>query len=244
MTATLERVQDLAAVDAPLRLEAQPQLGEIATGSVLTTIIWTGCLTVGLLGMVLPYARPVPTSKADVPIQAEILHVELTNDPLPPLAQRSENSPVQPPPPLPLSAPPPAAPPVVAVAEPAKVSFAIPVEGPVVVVEPAKASVAVTPMVEAPASLVPPVRTLTFGQGEGAQPEPEYPYRAKREGQEGIVTIRFSVGEDGRVLAAELSSPCPWRLLNDAALRVVRERWRFSSGRMRLFEVSIRFKLT
>lgn len=244
MTATVERVEVLALIDAPLRPEAQPLPGEIATGSVLTSILWTGCLTVGLLGMVLPYARPVPPRKADVPIQAEILHVELTNDPLPPLAQHPENSLVQPPPPLPLAAPPPAAPPIVAVAEPAKVAFAIPVEGPVVVVEPAKASVAVAPVVEAPAPVAPPVRTLTFGQGEGRQPAPEYPLRARREGQEGVVTLRFTVGEDGRVLAAEASTPSPWSLLNEAALRVVRERWRFSAGRIRLFEVAIRFQLS
>jgi hypothetical protein len=32
-------------------------------------------------------------------------------------------------------------------------------------------------------------------------------------------------------------------LLNRAALRVVRERWRFSPGAIRVYEVSIRFEL-
>jgi TonB family protein len=59
-----------------------------------------------------------------------------------------------------------------------------------------------------------------------------------------VVTIRFSVGEDGRVISAEAVSPSPWSMLNDAALRVVRGRWRFREGSPRLYEVAIRFELT
>jgi TonB family protein len=65
-----------------------------------------------------------------------------------------------------------------------------------------------------------------------------------REGQEGTVTVRFSVGESGRVLTAEALKPSPWPLLDNAAVRVVRERWRFRAGEVRLYEVAIRFELT
>lgn len=88
-----------------------------------------------------------------------------------------------------------------------------------------------------------PAQTLTYGQGEGRQPAPEYPRQAVREGQEGTVRVRFTVGESGRVLAAEAIDPCPWPLLNEAALRAIRERWRFRSGAPRAYEVSIRFAL-
>jgi TonB family protein len=64
-----------------------------------------------------------------------------------------------------------------------------------------------------------------------------------REGQEGSVTVQFSVGDEGRVLAAEAVAPSPWPLLNEAALTVVRERWQFRAGQTRLYQVSIRFRL-
>jgi TonB family protein len=87
------------------------------------------------------------------------------------------------------------------------------------------------------------VQPLTFGQGEGRQPAPEYPRRAMQEGQEGLVGVRFTVGENGRVLTAEPIAPAPWPLLNEAALRAVRERWRFRPGPPRSYEVAIRFEL-
>jgi protein TonB len=94
------------------------------------------------------------------------------------------------------------------------------------------------------AQSVPAPQQLTYGQGEGRQPAPEYPYRARREGQEGVVKVRFSVGDDGRVLSAEAASPSPWPILNESAVRVVRERWRFRAGPLRNYEVAIRFQLS
>jgi periplasmic protein TonB len=211
---------------------------------VITFVLWSGCIVVGLVGIVLPYARPFPLTKEKPPIQAEMVQVELSNDPLPPIAQPERPSVPQPPvmvqiPPLPREAPN-----LTPVAEPSAVAFALPVEGPVVLVEPTKATFAAVPVAEPKPVVAPPVQVLTYGQGDGRQPAPEYPLRARREGQEGIVGIRFCVGEDGRVLTAEASSPSPWKLLNDSALRAVREHWRFSTGPLRLYEVSIRFQLT
>jgi protein TonB len=134
-----------------------------------------------------------------------------------------------------------------AVADPAVVAFALPVEGPVRLVEPKVAAFAAPSepvKTNMPAVAIPAPQQLTYGQGEGRQPAPEYPYRARRDGQEGVVKVRFLVGEDGRVLSAEAASPSPWSLLNDSALRVVRERWRFRSGTLRNYEVAIRFQLT
>ncbi len=185
---------------------------------------------------------------------AQFLRVELTDEPLPsPSATPSQayESPT-PPPPLakPLTAP--AVPPLVAVAGPAPhIAFALPVEGPVRVVDAAEASFARQAVVEATnaaptgvAVASPPVQTLSYGQGEGRQPAPEYPRQAVRERQEGTVVVRLSVGEEGRVVAAEAVTPSPWPLLNQSAVRTVRERWRFRPGPMRVYDVPIRFELT
>ena len=85
---------------------------------------------------------------------------------------------------------------------------------------------------------------LIYGQGEGKQPAPEYPLRAIREGQEGTVVVRLAVTESGSVTSAEAFTPSPWPLLNEAAVRVVRDRWHFRSGPPRLYDVAIRFQLS
>jgi periplasmic protein TonB len=231
-------------VSAPFaRPVADANDNELPASGVLVLVVWIGCLAISLAGVVLPYGRPVAPARPEPPLKAEILQVELTTDPLPAIQPKTDAAPMQPP--APAQAPSvPELPAMTAVAEPNAVAFALPVEGPVAIVEPAKASFAAAPVVKEVAPSTPAVRTLTYGQGEGRQPAPEYPLRARREGQEGAVGIRFSVGDDGRVLAAEINAPCPWKLLNDAALRVVRERWRFAQGGIRLYEVSIRFQLT
>lgn len=87
------------------------------------------------------------------------------------------------------------------------------------------------------------VQALVLGVGEGRQPAPPYPLEARRRGQEGVVRIRFCVGQDGRVLWAEALDGCSWPLLRDAALTTVRRWWRFRPGEVRLYEVEIRFEL-
>jgi protein TonB len=217
---------------------------QFPASAVVTLILWIGCLLVGSLGIVLPYARPVAKEKQPPSVTAEMLQVELTTDPLPPILPQPGLTAARPPDLEPLATAVPEVPPLTPVAEPSAVAFALPVEGPVVVVEPAKASFTASARSEAKPVAAPPVRVLTYGQGEGRQPAPEYPLRSRLEGQEGTVGIRFSVSEDGRVLAADAFSPSPWKALNDSALRTLRERWRFSSGPVRLYEVSIRFQLT
>lgn len=213
--------------------------------SVLTLVLWTGCLTIGGLGFGLPYTRPHAPAKQPEPVQAEILNVELTNDPLPPPDVAPTPPDPTPPPPLldPVVTPP--APALIAVAQPSPaIAFALPVEGPVRIVEAKQAAyVAPAPEDRPTAVVAPPVQRLVHGHGEGRQPAPDYPPQAQRAGQEGTVRVRFSVGENGRVIAAEAAEPSPWGLLNAAAVRAVRERWRFQAGVVRLYEVSIRFEI-
>lgn len=218
---------------------------EVSFTTVFTLILWLGCVVIGALGYAVPYARPQPPAQNPPPVEAEVLSVELTNDPLPPPDVAPPPPDLSQPPPLLAAIVPPIAPPLTAVAEPVPaIAFALPVDGPVRIVEAKEATYVqqASPVVAAPFS-APPVQAITYGQGEGKQPAPQYPARAMREGQEGSVGVRFSVGEDGRVLAAEASAPSPWPLLNESALRAVRERWRFRPGALRIYEVSIRFEL-
>ena len=243
---------------------AEADFKETALAPVVTLVLWLGCLLIGSLGFVLPYARPRPLVPPAPVVQAELIKVELTSPPAPVPAA------IQPPPPGPTQPPPlfapttpPQAPQLVAVALPSPaVAFALPIEAPTRIVEvkqatfvrpapqpvpaPAAPSTAPGTSTSQPAvnqATAPAVDTLTFGQGEGRQPAPAYPLAAQRAGQEGTVIIRFSVGADGRVLAAEPSSPSPWAALNREALRVIREQWRFKPGPVRLHEVAIRFEL-
>ena len=55
--------------------------------------------------------------------------------------------------------------------------------------------------------------------------------------------MRLTVGTDGRVIDTVVASPCEWPLLNDAAERTVRHRWRFSRGPIREYQVAIHFAL-
>ncbi len=216
-----------------------------------------------------PPAPPAPPVQAEL-IKVEL---SAQPEPPPPAALPPPPDPSQPPP-LFAPAAPPQAPQLVAVAAPSPaVAFALPIEAPSRIVEIKQAAfvrpapqpvtvVAKAAPTNAPTSgsgqpstgagpatstgtvAAPAVESLTFGYGDGDQPAPDYPFAARRAGQEGTVVVRFSVGADGRVLAAEPSSPSPWGALNREAVRVVRDQWRFKPGPVRLHEVAIRFELT
>ena len=204
---------------------------------VLTLVLWLGCFGVGLFGFVLPYTRPHPPNPAAV-VTAQFLNVELSRDLSPPDVEPSTAHAATPPDAM-LQ---PDIPPPVAVAQPsAAIAFALPVEGPARIVDARNAGHARS--APAPVAGLAPTR-LTFGRGEGKQPAPEYPLRARREGQEGTVIVRFTLNEAGRVLSAEAVQPSPWPLLNESAVNTIRERWHFSPGNVRAYEVSIRFELT
>ena len=195
---------------------------------VLTLVLWLFCLAVGIFGFALPYVRP-HASQAAKPVAVELLNVELT-------PRQSMPEPSAPSHPEAVAAS--DIPPALSVARPsASIAFAVPVAAPA---EISDARSAVSSM---PSALPAPTR-LTFGEGEGRQPAPEYPLRAQREGQEGTVVVRFFVNETGNVMAADITQSCPWPLLNASAADAIRERWHFSPGAMRTYEVAIHFKLT
>lgn len=214
----------------------------VSRATLFTLVLWIICLAVGVAGFAFPYVRPKVPVPVPPPIQAELIKVELTETELSPEVVPNLATVPQPSAMRPMEIP--QTPPMIAVAEPSSaVAFALPVEAPARIVDAnsASASRPVEQTATAPASA--PVQTLTFGSGEGKQPAPEYPSRARREGQEGAVLVRFSVGENGHVLSAEAATPSPWPLLNESAIRAVRERWRFAPGGLRLYEVAIRFQM-
>lgn len=211
---------------------------------VLTLVLWLGCSVVSVLGLTMPYVRPLMAKAQPEPVQVEMLNVELTSEPMPDLAPPVATSLATPPPADAVAQPQLPQPMAVALPSPA-VAFAVPVEGATRIVAAAQASYNTSAVLknDAPAPAALPVQTLTYGQGAGKQPAPEYPWRAQSEGQEGVVNVRFTVAENGRVLAAEAVIPSPWPMLNDSAVRTIRNRWRFSPGKPRAYEVAIRFVL-
>lgn len=215
--------------------------------AVLVLAIWVSCLAIGLIGWWVHYPRPTAPKAETETVLVQRLEVELTPDLAPPQLTPATVIDASAPPPPPDAVPPVNLPAPVAVAAPSpSIAFAIPVEGPVTVVEANRAAYTAPPAEAQTAPVAAPAaapQTLTFGTGEGRQPAPDYPRRAIREGQEGTVVVRFVVNADGRVVSAQAHEPSAWPLLNESAVRVVRERWRFRAGDPRTYEVAIRFEL-
>lgn len=218
--------------------------GAVRLGSVLALVLWLGGVTIGVLGLILPYQRPRPRAVAPAPVRANLVEVEM--DPVPSLPPDAGPAWAA----APVPSPTPALPtiskaaPWLTVAEPLPATpVARPIDGATGRVAVAQAGLMRLP----PSVVVPPKRTpkrtLTPGSSEGHQPAPYYPVEAVRARQEGTVGIGFTVREDGGVLQAEVVAPSPWPLLNEAALHTVRRHWRLAPGTSRRYEVSIRFQL-
>jgi protein TonB len=76
----------------------------------------------------------------------------------------------------------------------------------------------------------------------GRMPAPRYPSEARNKGQAGTVLIEFTIDPSGRVSYAHIASPCPWSVLNQEALRAVKN-WKFPPGSVMTFKKPIVFKL-
>lgn len=215
---------------------------------VITLVLWLSVESGALVGWVLAYPSPRLVERTVKPTQAELLSVQLTAEAVPLVETSSAPASEASPPSLPERFVPASAPAPVAVAEPSPAAVLHRVaESPVQATPITMASSshpAASPTTQGALDHRPLVQQLHYGQGEGKQPAPEYPLSARRQGQQGTVAIRFTVGTDGQVVAAEVAKPAPWATLTEAALRVVRDRWRFRPGPLRLYEVSIRFELS
>ena len=80
-------------------------------------------------------------------------------------------------------------------------------------------------------------------------PTPPYPLLARRMGAEGVVVLRILVHEDGSVKEVKVRQSSGFKLLDESALRTVRDRWHFLPARLNdkpvtsWVEVPIRFVL-
>jgi periplasmic protein TonB len=187
---------------------------EVGLLPVFTLVLWAFCLFVGSAGLLVQSGNPAPASQPTT-LATEILDVQIADDIPPPDAMPPPPSRAELPQPFSLPAPSPA------------MAFALPVDA---------------PLRTETAGVSAPVQ-LTFGQGEGRQPAPDYPIEAVMARQQGTVVVLFTVSEDGRVTSAAASSPSPWPMLNQAAIRTIRDSWRFPPGRARSYQVAIQFML-
>jgi len=227
-----------------LALPSADRADTLGLAQIATFVLWTACLTIGALGFVFGYTRPTPLPVAPEPVIVEKIEVALSTAPVPlPSTPTITDPSSAPPPPASLAEAPPAQP--IAVADPATVAFALPIDGPTTLVDRSQASHS-RPS-HRPAHTtgpgLPAPQTLIYGQGEGRQPAPEYPPTAISRRQQGTVGIRFIVSPDGRVREATVSTPSPWPVLDESALRTVRHRWHFPRGPVRVYDVAIRFAL-
>lgn len=80
-------------------------------------------------------------------------------------------------------------------------------------------------------------------------PEPPYPAAARRRRQEGVVLLQVTVAAAGRATRVEVKQSSGFALLDEAAVRAVRQ-WEFEPARLDSkavaseIEVPVRFRLT
>jgi periplasmic protein TonB len=191
-------------------------------------------LMVGLIGL-----RPPKIVERPLNAPQEIVPVILT----PPEEQPKPQPQIKPPdepqetPDVPAEAP--QIPTVVAANTP-NVAFAVPVEGPVALAPMAHAAPP-PPLVSAPPKIAKFDPNATTGGG--SYPPPEYPYEALRSRYQGTVIIELTVDPSGVVTSAKLQTSSGFGLLDEAALKVVKKRWRFPPGAPRYYYWPCTFKI-
>jgi protein TonB len=192
---------------------------------VFTAVVWLVCTAGGVAGLRLQYQQSAARAKQFPPVTVEHMDVRMIGSPANAAAKSDATSP--PAQITPQLASPPPMPAQIAMPEP-------------LALKPAPAPRTATPAVSTQS---PPVQHLVFGTGEGDKPPPDYPSEARIAHQQGTVVVRFSVDENGHVIDAQAAVPCPYPLLNQAAVRAVRDTWSFPSGKPRTFDVSFQFEL-
>jgi len=124
---------------------------------------------------------------------------------------------------------------------PAAVAFAVPVQGPVVVAQAARLA---TPPPPPQAQAEPgPTKFDPNAMSAGRYPPPNYPLAALRNHYEGTVDIELRVDPSGTVTSVKLMRSSGYPVLDEAALQVVKTRWRFPPGEARYLTWSCSFEL-
>jgi protein TonB len=207
--------------------------------SVFTAALWLVSAAAGIAGLMIRYPQATPVPKVIPPVTVERLNVNVvkTEEHESPKTEVTQNHAVPQPQPIPDSP----LPALLPVADPLlDLPFARAVEGPSRISDVSKAAALQQTPSAATSSQV---EHLTFGEGEGDQPPPDYPREAKLAHQEGNVIVQMTIDESGDVTDAKVTSPCPWPILNQAALRAVRDTWHFAKGPVRHKDVQFVFQL-
>ncbi|MBV8781505.1 MAG: TonB family protein [Phycisphaerae bacterium] len=207
---------------------------DVSLITVMTLTAWSGCAVVAIVGLVFPHAMPQPARAQAPPVTATVMKVDISD--------AIAAAPIVAPPTPSAEMPPAMASAPTATPAPAEMpspSIAFPLATKTIAATSAALAQSNGGINASAAGGA--IAPLTFGVGEGQQPKPEYPIEAELAGQEGTVTVRFTVGESGRVESAEVIKPCPYPLLNQSALRTIRQQWRFAPGPRIVHDVTIQF---
>ena len=179
-------------------------------------------LIIGLIGIKSPRVITRPLSEVQEPIAVEFTPPE--QQPQPEQPKQDEEPPPQD---TPVDTPQVA--PVVAVVESPAVAFSVPVQGAVTIAKEVRYAVPPPPITQTPRG---PTKFDPNAAGDsGSYPPPAYPSIAKRNRYEGTVEISFTVDEQGMISAADIKKSSGYPVLDQAALDVVKSRWRFPPGK-------------
>ncbi|HTI69630.1 MAG TPA: energy transducer TonB [Candidatus Limnocylindria bacterium] len=146
-----------------------------------------------------------------------------------------------------MSVPVPPSVPVVAIDDPAKVTFAVPVLN-VTSITNRVDLVAFPPRRDtssAPAKSG-PVRwegSVSKGVSGGYFPRPDYPREAIIKHESGTVEVLVEVAEDGVVTTAEVQSSSGSNSLDRQAVQFLKRKWRWPAGEQRKYIVPVEFSL-
>lgn len=194
-------------------------------------------LAVGLVGLKAPRVIVRPLSELNEPVP--VIWTPPEEQPKPTTESQPDETEPQP------TDQPSEAPPVVAIvaaADSAGVAFAVPVQGAVAVAQAVHLATPPPPVVKAP-----PPRPTQFNPHaaatEGSFPDPEYPGTALRNRYQGTVIIEIMVEESGAISSAKVFKTSGFSVLDDAALKVVQTRWRFTPGPKRWLQWPCTFKM-
>jgi len=189
-------------------------------------------LVIGLVGLKAPKVMHKPL--IEVTESAPVIFT-------PPEDQPKPEPEVQPDEPAPQDAPV-ETPQVVTVAAPAdaQVAFAVPVQGAVVVATEVRLATPPPPVTHAPDG---PTKFDPNAKDGGSYPLPDYPTTALAHQYQGVAVLEFRVDEAGHLVSVKVQKSSGYTILDDAALSIIKNRWRFPPGEARWYTRDFVFQL-
>ncbi len=226
-----EQAQGYQLSDDLARLCLQSRLKESYRKLAWVNSICVFFLIIGLIGLKAPKVieRPVVPPTENVPV----IFTPPDDQPKPEMVKPDE----PPPPDTPVETPQVAV--VVAAADPSQVAFAVPVEG-AVAVSSVRFATPPPPVGQRPGMAI---RFDPNAGGGGITPPPNYPGYAQRNHYQGTVRIDFTVDALGAIVSAKVTKSSGYPMLDEAALEVVKNRWRFAPGPERPYYWECTFKM-